>query len=358
MMSSAQHSPPWKLPGGLPETRPLREDLRTDVCVVGAGIAGLSTAYHLAKSGRSVVVLDRGPIGRGETGRTTAHLSNALDDRYRELERLFGQEGARQAAQSHTAAIDRIEAIVAAEGIDCGFERLDGYLFPPPGGSTGEIDEELDAARRAGLTGVERLPRAPLPTFDTGPCLRFPRQGQFDPLPYLAGLARAVQRDGGRLFTGTPVVRVESGCGPRVRTEAGFTVQAAAVVLATDTPIADDLIPDIIQAAYRTYAIAGRVPRGTVPRALYWDTLDPYHYVRLAGDSGNGELLVVGGEDHRTGQEQEREDDGEERFRRLESWARERFPLGEVEHRWSGQVLEPVDSLGFIGPAPTSGPDI
>jgi len=297
----------------MPATAPLRSDVRTDVCVIGAGIAGLSTAYHLVKSGLSVAVLDAGPIGGGETGRTTAHLSNAYDDRY------YGTDGSRLIAESHTAAIDRIEAIVATERIDCDFERLDGYLFVPPGESTEELDRELEAAHQAGLTDVERVARAPLPCFDTGPCLRFPRQGQFHPLRYLAGLARAIQRDGGGIFTETAAVGVEGGCAPRVRTAAGPEVNARAVVVATNAPILDELVTDVVQAAYRTYAIGARVPRGEVPKALYWDTLDPYHYVRLAGQ---GELLIAGGEDHRTGQE----DDGEERFHRLEEWTRERSP--------------------------------
>src|SRR5207253_9220003 len=143
-------------------------------CVVGAGIAGLTTAYLLADEGRSVVVLDDGAIASGETSRTTAHLVTALDDRYFELERLHGEKGARLAAESHSAAIDRIEAIVAKENIECDFERLDGYLFVPPGESTDVLDKELEAAHRAGLMKVERVSRAPLESFDTGSCLRFP----------------------------------------------------------------------------------------------------------------------------------------------------------------------------------------
>src|SRR4030095_2334832 len=108
----------------LPQPR-LNENIRTDVCIVGAGIAGMTTAYLLAREGKSVVVLDDGEIGGGMTGRTTAHLVNALDDRYFELERLHGEEGARFAAESHTAAIDRVEEIVNTENIDCEFERLD-----------------------------------------------------------------------------------------------------------------------------------------------------------------------------------------------------------------------------------------
>src|ERR1043165_2059067 len=125
----------WMATTNTPIQSRLRENIRTDVCIVGAGIAGMTTAYLLAREGRAVVVLDDGRIGGGMTERTTAHLSNALDDRYVEIERLHGEKGARRAADSHTAAIDRIEAIIAEEGIDCDFERLDGYLFVPPGES-------------------------------------------------------------------------------------------------------------------------------------------------------------------------------------------------------------------------------
>src|SRR5215471_13968214 len=185
-----------------PSYSPLQADSSADVCVVGAGIAGLSTAYMLAREGKSVIVLDDGCIGGGETGRTTAHLSNALDDRYCELERLHGRERARLAADSHTTAIDTIEAIVQTEYIPCGFERLDGFLFVPPNANREQLEEEKEAAERAGLA-VEWSPCAPIEGFDTGPCLRFPRQGQFHPLKYLQGLAQAVGRLGGKIFTGT-----------------------------------------------------------------------------------------------------------------------------------------------------------
>src|SRR5438128_6789021 len=135
-------------------TKPLTENLIADVCIIGAGIAGVTTAYLLAREGRDVVLIDDGPVGGGMTGRTTAHLVNALDDRYFEVEKLLGEECARLYAESHTAAIDQVEAVVAKEKINCNFERLDGYLFLPPGGSVTDLERELEAAHRAGLSGV------------------------------------------------------------------------------------------------------------------------------------------------------------------------------------------------------------
>jgi glycine/D-amino acid oxidase-like deaminating enzyme/nitrite reductase/ring-hydroxylating ferredoxin subunit len=321
---------------------PLRQDLRTEVCVIGAGIAGISTAYLLAKAGKRVVVLEDGAVGGGETGRTTAHLSNALDDRYVELERLHGLDGARLAAASHAAAIDQIESIVRAEGIDCGFERLDGYLFVPPGESVDILHTELQAARQAGVTGVELLRWVPALTFNSGPCLRFPQQAQFHPLTYLTALVRAVERMGGAIHGKTRVTGVEPGPPARIMTDNNNTVMADFVVCATNTPVIDWLVIHSKQAAYRTFVIGARIT-GSIPRALYWDTGDPYHYVRMAND-----VLIVGGEDHKTGQA----DDGSERLARLESWTRERFPVGPAEFKWSGQVMEPVDGLGYIGRNP------
>jgi glycine/D-amino acid oxidase-like deaminating enzyme/nitrite reductase/ring-hydroxylating ferredoxin subunit len=328
----------------------LQGDAKADVCVIGAGIAGLSTAYMLAREGRSVIVLDDGPIGGGETGRTTAHLSNALDDRYYELERLHGNDGAQLAAQSHAAAIDTIEAIVQGEGISCDFTRLDGFLFVPPMEGREELEEEWQAARRAGVS-VEWAERAPIEHFNTGPCLRFLRQGQLHPLRYLDGLARAIEQRGGKIFSETHVQDIQAGSPARVQTSEGPQVIAKAVVIATNAPISETYGLYTVNAPYRTYAIAGRVARGTVTRALYWDTPNPYHYVRLQTSEEHKDFdwLIVGGEDHKTGQA----DDFEERFERLESWTRERFPnFGSVAFRWSGQVMEPVDGLAFIGPHP------
>src|SRR5829696_4874561 len=119
----------WMATANTPSQSQLRESIRTDVCIIGAGIAGLSTAYLLGREGRSVVVLDDGSIGGGMTGRTTAHLTNAYDDRYVEIEKVHGGEASRLTAESHTAAIQKISEIVASENIDCGFEWLDGFLF-------------------------------------------------------------------------------------------------------------------------------------------------------------------------------------------------------------------------------------
>lgn len=349
---------PWKLTDATQQLLALDVNLQADVCVVGAGISGLTTAYLLAREGRSVVVLDDGPIGGGETGRTTAHLSNAFDDRYCELERIFGESGSRLAAESHTAAIDRIEQIVREEQIECDFERVDGYLFVPPDCSKDVLEREIVAARRAGLNGVEWVDRAPIEHFDTGRCLRFPNQGQFSPLKYLDGLVRAVMRDGGRVHTGTHVDEIRGGKPALVTTSTGQVVTAAAIVVATNSPVNDTIILTTRESKYRTYVIGAYVPRGSVTNALYWDTADPYHYVRLqCAGSGHGDhdILIVGGEDAKAGEH----NDGDERFAELYRWTRKRFPMiGRIEFCWSGHIVEPIDTVAFIGRLPQGEPNV
>jgi glycine/D-amino acid oxidase-like deaminating enzyme/nitrite reductase/ring-hydroxylating ferredoxin subunit len=328
-----------------PDHPPLTQDARADVCVIGAGVTGLLTAYGLTRAGLSVVVLDDGPVAGGDTGRTTAHLTTALDTRYVELERKHGPNAVRLIADSHRRAIDAVERTVAREKIVCAFERLDGYLFAARPADARALHDEQEALARAGLP-VE-MARAPIGGAPVA--LRLPAQGQLEPLAFVFGLAAAVTRGGGAIFTGVHAVDVEGGSPALVRSSAGHTVRADAVVVATHTPVNDRVFVHTKQAPYRTYVLAARVPPRAVSRALYWDTADPYHYVRLHTLAGGPTWLIVGGEDHKTGQA----DDAVERQRSLEAWTRDQFPAaGAVEFRWSGQVFEPVDGLGLIGRNP------
>ncbi|MET0390561.1 MAG: FAD-dependent oxidoreductase [Polyangiales bacterium] len=321
--------------------------LDVDVVVIGAGIAGLSVAYHLCRAGRSVVVLDKGLIGSGETGRTTAHLSNALDEHYTQLEQTFGATGAQLAAASHTAAIADINQIVAAEAIACELQQVPGYLVSVAADEQqahDELAEECEAARRAGIdVDLSREPKSPW-TRSWHVC--FPAQAQLQPLAYLLGLARAIQRLGGRIFTQARVTGVDELASPCVvHVGDSHKVLARDVVVAANTPFLDRFAMHTKQAAYRSYALALQLKQA-LPAALLWDTGDPYHYVRVAGAD---DVLIVGGGDHKVGQS----DDAEGAWLALEAWARARFDdVGAVRARWSGQVQEPYDGLAFIGRNP------
>jgi len=333
-----------------PQAVPLAGNERCDVVVVGSGIAGLSTAYELSQRGRSVIVIDRGPIAGGMTARTSAHLAPLCDDLMSEMQKIKGEDQSRLYYESQAAAVDRIEEIQKSEGIDCDFRRLDGYLFQGDDMPADVIDEELDAVRAAGAS-VERLVGVPLSRCDSRHALRYPRQATFHPLKYLAGVADACVKRGVRFFADTAADEiVEENGAVTVKTARGL-IRAGHAVVATNSSIVDRVALHSKTSPYRTYVIAFAIDRGALPDALYWDTEEPYHYVRLQpGDKGM-DFVLVGGEDHKSGEA----DDADERFKRLEQWARGKMPmLKDDTHRWSGQVLDTIDYAGFIGKNPGS----
>lgn len=337
----------WAATKEMPPGARLERNRHADVCIVGAGIAGLSTAYLLARAKQRVVVLDDGPVAGGMTQVTTAHLSSAIDDRFVNIERWHGVEGARLAAQSHGAAIDQVEQISEELGVDCNFRRLDGYLMAASDDDHQQLEDEQAAATRAGLD-VAMVERAPLDDFETGPCLQFSNQARFHPYKYLAAVAEAIKELGGEIYTYAHADGVSGGKVACV-TVGDHNVAAGAVVVATNAPINDLVAIHTKQAPYMTYVIGVRVARNAVCDALYWDTLDAYHYVRVQPLDAHYDLLIVGGEDHKSGQA----DDADQRHARLETWARERFPMmGEVQFTWGGQCMETIDGLAFIGRNP------
>lgn len=331
-----------------PQFMSLEENVQTEILVIGAGIAGLTTAYHLAKEGKKVIVIDASMPGDGETGNTSAHLSSALDEYFLELESTVGREGSRLAADSHRTAIDTIEAICAEEGIDCQFERVDGYLFASKKGDESEIRMECDAASRAGFHDLELQAQSPYKNFDQL-TLRFPRQAQFEPLSYLKGLAQALMRMGVPIYTHCEAVEFKAGSPIQVKMQKNFVIIAQDIVVATNTPVNDRFALHTKQAPYRTYVCSFEIDSEAFPKGLFWDSEDPYHYVRTHTARDGQTLLIVGGEDHKVGQD----DNPEERWKKIEVWTRTNIPEAkQLVKRWSGQVNEPVDGLAFIGRNP------
>lgn len=335
----------------------LNANLTTDVLVIGGGIAGLTTAYCLLKAGRKVVLLEDGHIGSGESGRTTAHITYALDDRYYDLEQIFGHEKTKLAARSHKEALQWIESVVKSENIDCKFMQVDGYLFLHETDEDKNLDKEYEATTNIGLptSMVEQVPG--IKGVPGRRAIRFPFQGQFHAMRYLNGLAHKILEMGGKIYTRTKATDITAS-GAKAN---GFQVDAKHIVVATNTPINDIVTMHTKQAPYRTYVIAGRVKKGSVPFALWWDTGNheskwpsyPYRYVRMETLNDEYDLMIIGGEDHKTGQADAEDLSEEMRYEKLEAWARLHFPqLQDIVHKWSGQVMEPVDCLGFIGKNP------
>ena len=337
-----------------PSRPPLSADVTCDVCVVGAGIAGLSVAYRLAKSGKRVVVLDAGPVAGGQSGRTTGFLNSYPDDGLTRLASKHDEQTAKLAVESYKDAINFIEGVCRDEDIDGGFVRCEEDFFVDPQGDDQDfLDKEMELANRIGWDEVRFADRARVPGLDTGRCLVFSNQAKTHGGRYLSGLATACERHGVTIHNDTRVMDLAGGDEPYVKTQAGHTVKCDWVVTCTcspvNPPVTDLLHLHVRQVPYRAYAIAIEVGDADVPDVMYSDTAEPYHYVRPEIVDGK-RVLIVGGEDARTAGEGH---DDPARFDRLDAWARQRWPgLGTRTHAWSGQCFEPDDHLAFIGRDP------
>ena len=321
----------------------LSSDLRVDVAIIGGGITGITAALLLKRAGKKVAVLEQGRIGRGDTGHTTAHLTEVLDARFYELAENFGEDESRLAAESGRAAIDRIESFIREYGIDCDFERVPGFLFSEKRRNLRKLKREFKATGRLGVQASFVL-EVPIPGGSAHVAIRFENQAQFHPLRYLKGLAEHIPGNGSHVFEGTAIRSMQDG-EPCSVSSGPFVVLADEVIVATHSPVSNRIILHTKIAAYRSYALALRLKQGEPPRGLFWDTEDPYHYIRCYRD-----LMIIGGEDHKTGFEV----DAAERFARLEHYARAHFDVASVKCSWSGQIVKSVDGLPFIGRNPLS----
>jgi glycine/D-amino acid oxidase-like deaminating enzyme/nitrite reductase/ring-hydroxylating ferredoxin subunit len=318
--------------------------VEVDVAIVGAGVTGVTAAMLLVEAGYRVALVDLDRIVAGETGHTTAHLTDAIDARYHTLRRDFGREGARFAADASRAAIEKIAAWAAKMAPDAGFSRCDGYLFTESEKDLDELHTEAEAAREAGVD-AEFTTSVPLP-FKASGAVQFRNQGQIHPRRYLLPLIEKIAETGSLIFEKTKIVSFEEGDRCTLATEDGSTIVAESVFVAANVPVNDRVTIHTKIYPYRTYAIA--VPANPAT-GLFWDTADPYHYIRWQTIDGTS-YLIVGGEDHRTGTE----GDTDERYERLEEYARAHFGVSGARYRWSGQVIEPMDGLPYIGRNPRS----
>ena len=334
---------PWSPDAApLPSFAALDHDLGADVVVVGGGITGLTLAALCAESGRRVVLLERNRLGSGTTGRTTAHLTAALDVDFATLISRFGEEPARRVIESVLRAIDEIERRAASSATGCGFRRVPGFRFTESERDASRLEEEAGLARKLGLD-VTLVHEVPLP-FRSARALRFDAQAQFHPLAYLATLVERIVGRGGQIFEHSAVIECADDA---VSLANGTRVTADSVIEATHTPVGLVASVQTRVTAWTSYVLAVRLER-PIGRALFWDCDDPYHYVRAVDDEGLS--ILVGGEDHRTG----RETDPLARFESLEAWTRARFPVLEVEARWSHELFEPADGLPYVGALPGS----
>jgi glycine/D-amino acid oxidase-like deaminating enzyme/nitrite reductase/ring-hydroxylating ferredoxin subunit len=337
----------WMRTAALPTFAPLDRNVTVDAVVVGAGLTGISTAHLLKSAGLSVALLERDAWAANDTGHTSAHLTMVTDEFITDLVKDFGRDTAIAVWDAGRLALDQIEANVTVDGIDCEFQRVPGYLLPAlegTGASPDELREQADLAAELGFA----VSYAPNVQPFSLPGVRFESQALFHPRQYLAGLLRAIPGNGSHVFEHTAVDDVTDG--PLTVHAGAHQISCGFVVLATHTPhsgTSSFLSATLLQsklAPYSTYVVAGRLPPDAIEPGLYWDTADPYHYLRVERREGHA-FAIFGGADHKTGQQA----DTTACWTTLDATLRQRIPSFELTDRWSGQVVETVDGLPYIG---------
>ncbi len=326
----------------------LQRDISVDVVVVGTGITGITTAYVLKQTGLTVALIERERVASIDTGHTTAHLTYITDVELRELARNFGEDHAQAAWDAGAAAIDEIERIVGEEKIECEYTRVPAYIHVCVGGPSKKeaplLKKEADLAAKLGFDAVY-LESAP---YFNLPAVRFANQAKFHPRKYLRSLVKKIPGNGSYVFEKSAASEFDAKQ-RRVKVNRNW-ISFDRVVMATNNPLvgfASITAATLFQtklSLYTSYALGGRVPSGTLPEALFWDTRDPYDYLRIDRHR-DFDYLIYGGEDHKTGQKKQTQ----RAYARLLGRLKKIIPEARVDHRWSGQVICTPDGLPYIG---------
>ena len=337
----------WNDSSARPHFGRINANHQVDVVVVGAGITGVTAAYLLKNAGHTVALVDRGQGGGFDTLNTTAHLTCVTDMRLHELVSHFGKAAAGTVWEGGRQAIDHICANIQRESLECDFTWVPGYLHADDRADASEIEQLEKDANLANELGFSAVFEKRVPLINR-PGVEFPHQAKFDPGKYISGLLRTIPGKGSYVFTQTEVTKVESD--PLSVQCDNYRIQGGYVILATHTPLmgkTGSLPAALFQTKlflYTTYALGARLPTNGMPEASFWDTAHPYHYLRIDHHEDCG-YAIFGGEDHKTGQVEH----SAEPYHRLEERLGKLLPQAQVDHRWSGQVIETPDGLPYIG---------
>jgi glycine/D-amino acid oxidase-like deaminating enzyme/nitrite reductase/ring-hydroxylating ferredoxin subunit len=322
----------------------LQHDLEVDVCVVGAGVLGMTTALLLARQGARVAVVEAWQVGSGVTGHTTAKVTALHSAAYQEIRGKHGDGAARAYAQANVRGLDTVVELVHELRIDCELRHKPAFTYVVDPEQRETVEAEVEAASAAGLA-VRYTEETPLP-YPVAAAVRLDEQAEFHPRRYLLGLAEAVEQLGGQIFERTRVVGLHSAQRPRLVTESGAAITADEVIVATLMPIFDRGLFFARCTAMRSYAIAVRTAAGAGIDGMLISADQPTRSLRSTPDpSGPGELMIVGGEGHVTGEDS----DTRQRYAALIDFARQRLDATQMVHHWSAHDLQPADGLPYTG---------
>jgi glycine/D-amino acid oxidase-like deaminating enzyme/nitrite reductase/ring-hydroxylating ferredoxin subunit len=322
----------------------LEQDIETEIVVIGAGIAGITTAYLLAKAGKKVVLIDANNIASGETAFTTAFLTQSIDTSLQKLVERFGEQNAAVVWKNGETAMDKIEIISIEEGIDCGFKRCSAYIFASDEMGKKELENEVKIANKLGFK-AEFIAENDL-KFENFGYMKLDNQGKFHPRKYLIELTRVAKTLGAQVFENTKASEIKKDGDKYLVKVSKYEILARKVIVTTYNPINASLHVLGNIKSEQSYVLEVKIQKDSFAEAIYWNTESPYHYFRI-DKYEDYDTMIFGGEDHETG----KDPDSKRHYDNLEEYLKTKLNITDYEilHTWSGQILSSGDGLPLIG---------
>lgn len=351
----------------------LEKEIETEVCIVGAGLTGITSAYYLSKLGKKVTVIEKNRIGQHTSGNTTAKITSQHDLFYKYLVDSIGVEKAKQYLEANEQAIKNIEEIVNEEGLDCDFEKQDAYVYTQDKNELEKIKDEVQVVQRLGLDAKfvegEQLPlkciisgndhskkEANEDKFNLKPILgaiKFPNQAAFNPTKYLNGLVNLIEAMGTNIYEDTKVFDVEKTSEGYIVITDEHKIKAKYVILATHYPIINSSGFYFMKMYQSISYLIAIDPGEEVFEGMYINSESPTVSFRTA-KYNNKKILLIGGMDHKTGEKI----DLSQKYLELEKIAKDIYPNCNILFRWNTEDCISLDKIPYIGEFSTAMPDM
>lgn len=344
----------------------LNHDMEVDVCIIGGGLTGLTTAYYLSKTSLKIALLEKEKICEKTSGNTTAKITSQHDLFYDYLIQSQGIEKAKQYLEANEKAIRDIERIIKEENINCDFEKQSAYVYTTKVEENAKIKNEVEAVNSLGMKAKFvtdlRLP------FKTQGAIEFENQAQFNPCKYAEGLVKAiVTKAGTNIFEKTKVIDIKkqkeneeankdeiekqiinkeenTDTKYEIITENGHAVKAKFVVLATHYPIINVPGYYFLKMYQEMSYLIGVETKAPLPKGMYINIGNPTLSIRTAQDNGKS-LLLIGGNGHKTGERK----DISNSYKYLEDIAKKYYPDCIVKYHWCTEDCISLDKIPYIG---------
>lgn len=320
----------------------LESDISTDVCIIGAGIFGLTCGYYLSKVGLKVAIVDKSEISRKTTGHTTAKITSEHGLIYTYLSDTYGEQFAKDYLLANEEAIENIKNIIDTENINCDFERQSNFVYTTDNSEVTKIKREVDCVNKLGFP-ANFVTKTGLP-FEIAGGIQFKNQAQFNPIKYVNGLSDCIIKNGGKIYTNTTVYDVKKEDDIFNTLTVGGVIKSKYVILASHYPFLNFPGMYFLKMYQSSSYVIGVDTKKTLFNGMYITLSSPTYSFRTAYYKGR-KILLLGGSGHKTGTPITYE----ESYLALENYAKQLYPNCEILFRWDTRDCITLDKIPYIG---------